>query len=266
MQNLRTYCRHIGVSMSVSEDKFAECRANIHLTGPRYRRPQGHLAQCRSSCCVGGLLPNLLSAHWFPWLYVSIFWQGDTNLTEMKDWVTTPVVYAAPTAPPKLLVKVNCQCGTYISTRPPQLVYSAYCPYIKGACDGVNMWRKWRWSAEYGHFGNINKRLVTLLIRWQTWCIRGGRWKLRICLSGWLFGHIMRSHVCTRFPYLVLYIGIVCRYWCVQINRKHVIAVLYYIIGNLQQVYVRLKYWSMHWWFIISLWYSHIWKTMILEA
>ena len=33
------------------------CRANIHLTGQGYRRSQGRLAQCRSSCCVDGLFP-----------------------------------------------------------------------------------------------------------------------------------------------------------------------------------------------------------------
>ena len=43
---------------------------------------------------------------------------------EMKDRVTTPVVYTAPTAPPKLLHMVSCQCG-YISTNPAELVDAA---------------------------------------------------------------------------------------------------------------------------------------------
>ena len=33
---------------------------------------------------------------------------------EMKDGVTTPVIYAAPTAPPKLLNMVSWQCGIHI--------------------------------------------------------------------------------------------------------------------------------------------------------
>ena len=113
------------------------------------------------------------------------------------------------------------------STSPAQLVDVAS-PCIS-YCDRVNIWRKWGWRGEYSHFGNINMRLVTLLIRWGTWCISGERWKWRVWLSDWLFGHIIRSQVCTqRFPYLVLYIGIVCLYRFVQTNRNHVIAELCY--------------------------------------
>ena len=119
----------------------------------------------------------------------------------------------------------------YRSTGPAQLVDAASPCISYCACDGVNIWRKWGWRGEYSHFGNINMRLVTLLIRWRSWCISGERWKWRIWLSGWLFAHIMRFQMCTctqRFPYLVLHIGIVCLYWFVQINRNHVIAELCY--------------------------------------
>ena len=34
---------------------------------------------------------------------------------EMKDGVTTRVIYAAPTAPQQLLVMVSCQCGVQIN-------------------------------------------------------------------------------------------------------------------------------------------------------
>ena len=34
---------------------------------------------------------------------------------EMKDGVSTTVIYAAPTAPQKLLVMVSCQCGIQIN-------------------------------------------------------------------------------------------------------------------------------------------------------
>ena len=34
---------------------------------------------------------------------------------EMKDGVTTSVIYAAPTAPSMLLVMVSCQCGVQIN-------------------------------------------------------------------------------------------------------------------------------------------------------
>ena len=39
----------------------------------------------------------------------------DIRVWEMKDGVTTPVIYAAPTAPQKLLVMVSCQCGVHIN-------------------------------------------------------------------------------------------------------------------------------------------------------
>ncbi len=66
----------------------------------------------------------------------------------------------------------------YISTRPAQLVDAASPCISYCACDGVNIWRKWGWRGEYSHFGNINIRLVTLLVRWRTWCGTGLVWRI----------------------------------------------------------------------------------------
>ena len=124
---------------------------------------------------------------------------------EMKDEVTTPVIYAAPPTPQntKLLVMVSCQCGVQINKTCTTGRCCLPVHYLYYACDGVNIWRKWGWRGEYSHFGNINVRLVTLLIRWRT-CISGERWKLRIWLSGWLFGHIMWFQVCVSVNALMV--------------------------------------------------------------
>ena len=49
MQNLRTFTV---VTLIHACIRRPICRANIHMSGLRYWRFQGHLAQCRSSCCA----------------------------------------------------------------------------------------------------------------------------------------------------------------------------------------------------------------------
>ena len=54
---------------------------------------------------------------------------------EMKDGVTTQDIYPAPSAPPKLLDMVSCQCGKQSN----KTCTTGRCSWLICACDCVNM-------------------------------------------------------------------------------------------------------------------------------
>ena len=125
---------------------------------------------------------------------------------EMKDGVTTPVVYAAPNAPQRFLDMMSCQCGIHFNKTcttgrcsAENLVSNALAKYC--SCDGVKMektrtkGRVWLfWQHQY-EIGDVVDQLANLVYKWRTMKTKN----MTFWLTGWAY-HAISGVYTRRIP------------------------------------------------------------------